>query len=273
VRLLLPALVALAGCQALTPRAERAVSFGATNAGLLHGGRPLSDRGPGYVRARPGEGTRHGTPGLVAALERAVAAVDAAFPGTAPARIGDLSSARGGRHPRHGSHRTGRDVDVLFYVTDRLGRSVPGRGWLAFNRFGFAVDEREDGGSGELFFFDDARNWHFVRTLLLDDTVGVQWLFVSRGVKARLLRHGAAVETDPRALRRAAVVLHQPRRAAPHDDHFHLRVLCAPADLPRGCRNRAPLWPWLEATWGAPPGRGPSMSDEALVELVAAPID
>ena len=35
------------------------------------------------------------------------------------------------------------------------GRSREGRGWLAYNRFGYAVDRRE-GGAPELFLFDDA---------------------------------------------------------------------------------------------------------------------
>jgi penicillin-insensitive murein endopeptidase len=251
-------------------------SFGTTNDGGIRDGVPLPDRGEGFVRARPGEVTRFGTPTLVAALERAAAEVMHHFPGSAPLRVGDLASPGGGRHPRHGSHRSGRDVDVLFYMTDPSGRSREGRGWLAYNRFGFAVEgERPDGGPrGALFLFDAERNWHFVRTLLLDEEAAVQWLFVSRGVKARLLRYAIDHEPDPRVLARAAFVLHQPAHAAPHDDHFHVRVLCTPRELAHGCRQRGPIWPWLRAEREKPEVvAGDTLDDAALVnELLTPPI-
>jgi hypothetical protein len=119
-----------------------------------------------------------------------------------PLRIGDLSSPHGGRHDRHGSHRAGRDADVIFYATDAAGTPTRGRGWLAYDRFGAAREPLEDGRPGRVFFFDDARNWAFVRALLLDPAARVQWLFVSSGVKARLLRY--APRTSPSARRSTA---------------------------------------------------------------------
>lgn len=261
--------VALTGCLGLVPMPGEPLSFGTANFGILHRGVELPDRGEGYVRARPGESTRYGTPRLVAALERTIAEVSRRYPGTAPMRIGDLSYPGGGRHPRHGSHRTGRDADLLFYVTDPAGRSRVGRGWLAYNRFGYAVERNAPEGttpSQGLFFFDDARNWWFVRTLVLDDEAAVQWIFVSRGVKSRLLRHAIAHERDPRAIVRAAYVLQEPTNASPHDDHFHVRIYCSPRELAHGCINRGPVWPWLRADIekpAAPPGE--PLSDEVLV--------
>lgn len=267
----------LAGCFGLTPAPDEPLSWGATNGGILRRGEPLPDSGEGFVRARPGESTRYGTPRLIEALQRVAAEVSRRFPGTAPVRIGDLSSPHGGRHPRHGSHRTGRDVDVLFYVTDPTGRSRTGRGWLAYNRFGFAVEHQRPGagpgsGSGGLFLFDDARNWHFVRTLLLDEEAAVQWIFVSRGVKARLLRYAMAHEPDPRVITRAAYVLHQPERASPHDDHFHVRIMCSPRQLAAGCQDRAPFWPWLRAEWEKPLAvTGEPLDDEHLLRELMEP--
>lgn len=266
----------LAGCLGLTPAPGEPLSFGATNDGILRRGAELPDSGEGFVRARPGGPTRFGTPRLVETLTRTAAEVARRFPGTAPVRIGDLSSPGGGRHHRHGSHRTGRDADVLFYVVDPTGRSHTGRGWLAYNRFGFAVEhERPDPGpSGGLFFFDDARNWHFVRTLLLDREAAVQWIFVSRGVKARLLRYAIAHERDPRALSRAAYVLHQPARASPHDDHFHVRIMCSTRELAAGCRNRGPIWPWLRGGMEKPDAvDGEPLDDERLVRELMDPIE
>jgi penicillin-insensitive murein endopeptidase len=198
----------------------------------------------------------------VGALERALASVDEQFPGTAGTRIGDLSSEHGGRHRRHRSHRTGRDADVLFFVTDALGRSIPTSGRLAFSRFGHAFVE-----SGRrLYFFDDARNWHFVRTLLLDPEAEVQWIFVSRGLKTRLLEYALAHETDPDALVRAAYVLQQPTNAAPHDDHFHVRVYCTREERASGCRDMGPRWPWLRPDVEDIAGRaGPGLDDTSLL--------
>ncbi len=270
----LAALVAF-GCLGLTPDPGAPVSFGVTNRGVLRHGVAIPDQGEGFVRARPGESTRYGTPRLVSALERAFAAVSRRYPGTAPMRVGDLSSPSGGRHHRHGSHRTGRDVDVLFYMTDPSGRSLTGRGWLAYNRFGFAVERarEDDGPTGGLFLFDDTRNWHFLRTLLLDEAAAVQWLFVSRGVKARLLRYGMAHERDPRVLTRAAIVLHQPARSSPHDDHFHVRILCGERERAAGCRERGPIWPWLRDRDKPRVLPGEPLDDEALIRAIVEPID
>jgi len=294
-RALLGAVAALfgSGCLAFTPAPPGAWSHGQTANGVIVRGDRLADRGPGFVRARPGESTRFATPTMHDALTRAAASVAATYSGSAPIRVGDLSSPGGGRHSRHGSHRSGRDVDVIFYVTDPTGRSVRGRGWLSFDRFGVARETDAPEGvapSDELFFFDDARNWHFVRTLLLDDEARVQWIFCSRGVKARLLEYAMAHETDSAAIYRAAWVLHQPSRGHPHHDHFHVRVGCTPDERAAGCWQRAPIWPWIRgeegekaslaevmvttrATGAPPPGATAwGLDDEALVEALLGEI-
>jgi penicillin-insensitive murein DD-endopeptidase len=258
--------LALSGCLGAVPvPAGRTTSIGTTSSGVLARGVAFPERGPGFVRARPGEETRYGTPALVGALERALGSVDAAMPGTTPTRVGDLSGPGGGRHPRHRSHRTGRDVDVIFFLTDARGRSVGPRGWLAFSRFGHAFEQ----GTGSLFFFDDARNWHFVRTLLLDPEAHVQWIFVSRGLKTRLLDYALAHESSPEAVLRAAYVLQQPERAAPHDDHFHVRVYCSAEDRAAGCRDVGPRWPWLRPEVESIAGHGgPGLDDATLLAVL-----
>ncbi|UJR80168.1 penicillin-insensitive murein endopeptidase [Sandaracinus amylolyticus] len=261
------ALLLAAGCYGAVPAPREATSIGTTSSGFLAHGVALPERGPGFVRARPGEDTRWGTPGLVGALQRAFASVAVTFPGSVPARVGDLSAPGGGRHTRHRSHRTGRDVDVIFYLTDDGGRATSPRGWLAFGRYGHAIEES----SGDLFFFDDARNWHFVRTLLLDPEADVQWIFVSRGLKTRLLEYALAHETSAEALVRAAYVLQQPERAAPHDDHFHVRVFCSEQDRASGCRDVGPRWPWLRPEVEAIAGRDGAGLDDA--SLLAALLD
>lgn len=258
------AALALAACVGHTPPPGTTVSWGHTSDGFLRNGIELPVRGEGYVRARPGDDTYWGTPSLVNALTRAAGRVAREHPGSMPVRIADLSSPSGGRHHRHRSHRSGRDADVIFYVLDASGRSAQGRGWLGFDRFGTARDPREGG----LFFFDDARNWAFVRAMLTDPEAGVQWLFCSRGVKSRLLAYGIANEPDPEVLFRASWVLQQPGNARPHHDHFHVRVACTAEEVAAGCVNTGPIWPWLRDAHEKPELEIEPIDDETLVRYL-----
>ncbi|MCA9537218.1 MAG: penicillin-insensitive murein endopeptidase [Myxococcales bacterium] len=267
--LTLPALCVLSGCVPPTGPSDESYSFGTTSSGMVVHAAALPERGPGFVRARPGEATRAGTRQLVGALSRAAAYVEATLPGGAPVRIGDLSSPHGGRHSRHGSHRAGRDADVIFYATDAAGSPTRGRGWLAYDRFGTAREPDEGGRRGRVFFFDDARNWAFVRALLLDPEARVQWIFVSNGIKARLLRYAAAHEQEREAVYRAREVLHQPSRGNPHADHFHVRVACGLREQQLGCQDWGPVWPWLRhGPLNDPSEAQTPWTDDALVDAL-----
>ncbi|MEM9074060.1 MAG: penicillin-insensitive murein endopeptidase [Myxococcota bacterium] len=259
-----PLLMAIA-CSTPVPPGTT-VSHGDSANGWLEGGVSLPDQGAGFVRARPGESTRFGTPRLVGALTRATLDVDARF-GGAPLRVGDLSAPYGGRHRRHRSHRSGRDMDLIFYATDLEGRSVRGRGWVAFDRYGVGVEPADRG--GRILRFDDARNWALVRNLLLDEEAQVQWIFVSRGLKARLLRYAVEHEPNPEALFRAAWLLHQPSRGNPHADHFHVRVACGPLQRSIGCSDRGPVWSW----WRDAAAKRDSYAPYNDLGLVAAIVD
>ncbi len=218
------------------------ISVGTADRGYLHDPVGLANRGAGYQRVRPGEATRFGTPTLVRAIERAAREVANAFPGGHPLRIGDLSTPHGGAHSRHRTHRTGRDADLVFFVRDAGGLASLGDGWLRFDRLGLAtVRDR-------VYRFDEARNWHLVRTLIMDDQARVKWLFCSNELKARLLRYAARYEPSPEAVVRATWVLHEPTRGESHDDHFHLRVGCGADERNLGCREQAPHWPWSSDT-------------------------
>jgi penicillin-insensitive murein endopeptidase len=236
--------------------------------GALLRGVALPNQGPGYVRARPRDPTRYGTPTLVRVLQNAARSVAEKYPGGAPLRIGNLSSPRGGRHAKHRSHRSGRDADLIYYATDALGRSVTGRGWLAFDRFGIAREGVLPKGietTGEVYLLDEARNWHLVRTLVLDERANVQWIFCSLGIKARLLRYAARHERNPEALVRASWVLHQPSRGRWHDDHFHVRVACTVEERASGCRDDGPIWHWQRARFEKPPFDWVSDQDDAAL--------
>ncbi len=264
-RLPLLCLALTTGCFGLVPLPEEPTSVGATSDGFLVEGTSLRDRGAGFVRARSGEGTRFGVPRLVTALEGVASSVAASFGDGSPLLIGDIGAEHGGHHLRHRSHRAGRDVDILYYLMDAEGGPIPSRSH-AFSRFGFAMDE------GAAVYFDDARNWHMVRTLLADASIEVQWIFCSRGIKSRLLRYAFLSEPDAEVIVRAAYVLQQPENALPHDDHFHLRIYCSADERAAGCIDVGPRWPWLRPDIEDVTGReGSGLDDATLLELLEAP--
>jgi penicillin-insensitive murein DD-endopeptidase len=254
-RVFLAAAVAAAGLAGCLP--SRGVAQGACGpVGLAHQGflassELLPRNGPGYRAYRADVG-RYGAPQLVRLLERAAQRVAAQRPG-ATALIGDLSAHRGGFIAGHRSHRSGRDADLAFFSTDRRGRSATRRPMARFDRFGVGEDH------GEALRFDTERNWLLVEALLDDPEARVQWIFVSRGLKALLVSFALAHGRDLGLVERAASVLHQPEGSPPHDDHFHVRIYC-PQDAP-DCVDEAPFWPWVE---GEHPPRRASGDAELL---------
>jgi len=268
-----PLAIALLGCvlAGCVGHGERG-SYGLPNSGLLRGGEALRVRGTGFMLARPTDPTRFGNATLLGALERAFASVERRFPGTPPMRVGDLSYRSGGKHVRHGSHRSGRDADVIFHAVDAAGVPVQGSGFLAYDRFGVARAPSSPDApahTAQPVVLDVARNWHFVRTLLLDEASLTQWIFCSSGVKAQLLAYAAEHEPEAEAIMRAATVLHQPSEGRPHDDHFHIRVLCTAAERAAGCTEYGPVWPWLrDRVESVGPGDPEPLDDRTLVRLL-----
>lgn len=256
----------LLGC-GLVPKASEPMSVGFANRGYLARGVSLPDRGSGFVRARIGDDAHFGTPALVEALKRASAIVERELPGGAPLFIGDLSGPLGGDHSRHGSHRTGRDVDVLFYLVDAQGKSVRGSGFYAFDARGVSQLGTSDAPSflDATAYFDTARNWALVRALLLDREAPVQWMFCAAGIKARLLDYAVAHEPSPEVLLRASYVLHQPSKGNPHADHFHIRIACTARERALGCFDAGPVWPWIRNEHEKPLWSEASRLDDATL--------
>lgn len=235
-------IVVVCGCVTEPLPVGQTISMGTSSRGYLRDAVPLDDEGEGYRRLRPQEETRYGTQTLIGAIERAAREVVQAFPGGYPLKVGDLSNPSGGAHSRHRSHRSGRDADLLFYARDAGGLAAASKAWMKFDQLGLGVF------GNRAYRFDEARNWHLVRTLVLDEDSRVKWLFCSNQIKARLLRYAVRHEPSARAVVRATWILHQPSRADPHDDHFHLRVGCDAAERRLGCQEEAPHWPWLSDT-------------------------
>ena len=100
-----------------------------------------------------------------------------------------------------------------------------------------------------------------MKALLTDEEIEVQWIFVSAGLKARLLEWALENESDQQVLEQAASILRQPGDSAPHDDHFHVRIYCPKDKFGTYCVDTKPFWPWHE-----PPAPPPMPSDEVLLK-------
>jgi penicillin-insensitive murein endopeptidase len=136
--------------------------------------------------------------------------------------------------------------------------------------------------------FDVRRNWAFVRALLSDPDVEVQWIFMQKSLAAALLAQAAAEGDDPALLARAAFVIRQPTDSEPHDDHMHVRLYCAPGDRRLGCADKGPvrwwkkMWKYMGPPFGRPPvdglgADGPEAVDRLLrseppIDLVTTPL-
>jgi len=230
--------ISTAGCfgapSALAPNLRGSV--GLPHHGVVTNAVALPKKGDGYVLYRD-DGVRWGLPRLVHAIENAASKVAESRPGP-PLVVGDLSERYGGETARHRSHRSGRDADILFYVTTPRGVPVKSPGFVKFGSDGLG-----SGSGDKVYRFDVERNWELVRTFLLDDDV--QWMFVARQVEVLLIEHAIGLGEPLDLVWRAQTVLRQPGDSAPHDDHFHLRLACSTEEMVEGCEG-GPRWPWQE---------------------------
>ena len=204
------------------PRVPPSASLGWANSGTLQFGRHLAESEE--VRFLPGRVLHWGTDELVGLLERVGAATHRRF--GARLTVGDLSAQHGGPVGRHRSHQSGRDADVCF-----LARHATARGngapvdlddYVSFDANGRSLDGR--------YVFDTARNWGIVEALLSDRRVGVERVFISSPLRARLLAFGREHGASQGFLDRVALTLLQPRNVSPHDNHFHVRIGCSAGD-------------------------------------------
>ncbi len=196
----------------------RSRSVGAPNGGSLERGVPLPEGGDGYQRRD--SDTHYGTAETIALIEYAGAQLAAAFPGTAPLFVGDISAEDGGRLRPHKSHQSGRDVDIGFLELDNRERQ-------RFNKRADADD------------LDYAKSWFVMETLLM--TGRVQYVFANRTRLAGLMEAAAqagwsdedidGLFLEPGESPRVGVI----RDTAGHTAHFHVRFRCP--DGADGCES------------------------------------
>jgi penicillin-insensitive murein endopeptidase len=200
----------------------------------------LPIRGTGFQRYRPYGERNYGTHALVTAISRAASRVQSEAADSPPLVVGDLSAKWGGKVSGHASHRTGRDVDLLFYATTLAGTPIRSPGFIHFG-----ADTLARTAEGNYVALDIRRQWLLVRALLEDPAIDVLWMFVSRDVEAYLIAHARSLGEPLDLVLKAERVLHQPRDSANHDDHIHLRIGCTEAERVAGCSAGGPAWPWI----------------------------
>jgi penicillin-insensitive murein endopeptidase len=234
------------------PTASASVSSGLPWTGrLLHAVRLPTSASLGVVSEYARSGNYYGTSEMVALLEHAARAIAARWPGS-QLSVGELSGPRGGKLNGHRSHRNGRDVDIAFFMRDAQGRAAALRSFVACRRDGSAQH------LGRTLYFDDAKNWAMVAAMLRAPEARVQYMFVAKRLRARLLLEGRRQGESDELLRAAAAVMVQPRRGHKHANHFHVRIYCSRGDRPR-CQDRAPFWPWYERSTPAGAVAEPSL--------------
>jgi penicillin-insensitive murein DD-endopeptidase len=213
-------------------------SIGLPHSGVQTEAVELPKSGAGFARFRPDGAANWGQPHLVEALTHAALLLTEW--GAGPLVLGDLSAKWGGRIPRHKSHRTGRDVDLLWQLTTLTGAPIRTPGFIRIGEDGLGTGP--DG--GPTFRLDVPRQWRVVRSLLLNPTLDVQWMFCSEPVEALLIEYARARHEPDDLIWRAETVLQQPADSLPHDDHIHMRIACRPDDTLRGCAGGGPQWEW-----------------------------
>jgi penicillin-insensitive murein endopeptidase len=242
-------------------------AVGAPGHGALSEGVELPREGPGYRWYAPA-GQHYGVSRLVEAVAAAAADVEEERPGGAPLMVGDLSKRFGGRIAGHRTHRTGRDVDLLFYAETPAGESVKSPGFYKFGADGLAFIPPDRGGP-RYIRLDLPREWLLIKSLLTNPDANVQWMFIASPLEALITEYARARGEEPELIWHAESVMIQPADSLPHDDHLHLRTACTPDEAVVGCEGGGPYWSWLPPL----PGEPPDVTDDVLVLALLSPIE
>jgi len=220
-------------------------SVGTPSRGVLTDSISLPMHGSGFVRIHDND-VHFGTPRLVSTLMYAADAVAKARPGTPRLVIGDISKKTGGHAQGHASHRTGRDVDILYFAMTPDGVPIESPGFVRFGPDGLGqVPHNAPHLAGKWIRLDVEREWLLVKTLLQSPDAEVQWMFVAEPIQALLIEHARALGENPHLIWYAETVLHQPTDSEAHDDHMHLRLACSHDDELSGCEG-GPRWPFFD---------------------------
>lgn len=221
-------------------QADISRSIGDVSSGFLVNGQSLALPHP-YLAILDVQSRRHltyGTNQMMALIQRAAAHVNQRHSG-AVTYLGNIGRVGGGDIRWSVSHNSGRDADLAFFVVDANGQPAVMPDLLALDE-----DGRYEGEHG-IFVFDVPRNWSLVEGLIRHGGDQLQYIFVANWLRDKLLLYGRASGASAETLQRAGLLLQQPRATLPHNDHFHIRLFCAPTDVEVGCKNSGRTQPWL----------------------------
>ncbi len=206
----------------ITIRVVAGQSVGRPQRGTVAKGTQLP-HSPQYYRRRPewAWGAQH----VVDHTRRAIASVNRSHPHVHRLAIGDISAPKGGVLPGHGSHQSGRDIDLGLYF-----RSTPA---------GYP-QEFVSANVGKL---DAKATWALVQALhrASKTSAGPAKIFLDYDVQGMLYKAARKAGISRAKLRpvfqypdgryaRDRFVKHEPK----HADHLHVRFKCPPRDS--GCR-------------------------------------
>ncbi|MDB4974916.1 MAG: hypothetical protein JWN48_3257 [Myxococcaceae bacterium] len=228
------------------PAASSSTSIGSPTNGRLEGGVALPLVGTGFRHNdRRSRDARFGTVEVVRSIVSAAGAVASALPG-GELVVNDLGLPQGGPISHHGSHRAGRDADILFFLLDDAQQPIASVGApIDPDGIGFDYKDLTTEADDVRVHFDAARTWRFIQALLEGPDSQVQRIFVVEHLRAKLLAEAERSQASAELRARFADLTCQP--AYPHDDHLHVRWFCSAEDLRQGCEDAAPLYPWREA--------------------------
>lgn len=187
-------------------------SWGAPNAGRLFNGEPLPPN-PNYRILYPHR--TFGTFYTVSEVTRVLNNFYQTYPDASKIMIGDISLRRGYQIAPHASHRSGRDIDISYPLTqeprDLRRFHYLRRGDLDVPQMLSILKDFLDGGYVQYVFMD-------------------RW--IQRALRAEALRQGATKEWVERVFQYpdfsggSAIVRYSPG----HKNHFHVRFTCQPTD-------------------------------------------
>ena len=180
--------------------------------------------------------TYYGTPALIDGLLNAAKSVAEQFPDGQVLVVGNLSRKNGGNIDDSRSHNSGRDVDLVFFMSQLDGTSVPVRN----HRYD------EEGKSRRLpkkYRFDIPRNWATIEALAKDQELGLQWVIIEPHLELLLLNHAKEQGASAEELRHYADLMTLPSYAGPHENHVHIRIQCSLEDWKDRCQPTGPVWP------------------------------
>ena len=227
----------LSGCVQLGVVSDgTSISIGKPSQGRIVDGARLPDRGEGFITRDIWKmrGNRFGTDELVDLLTATARRVRPKNGGTRLV-VADLSGRGGGEARQwHRSHQSGRDVDLLYYVKDKTGKSIENDAMRVFGPDLVAKD-----GSGHSV--DVPRMWNLVKEMLTAPEAPVQWMFMYQPIANAIIEHAVKLGEPEEIIERARIACKQPGDSAPHNDHTHVRVYCSFEDRAYGCLDFGPM--------------------------------